>query len=287
MLDVSSAGDVPASRSDTASLKALFRLYPPDGRGTLLSSAPHPEFAMPLLDHFHAPLKKHHSWESFHSGWALSIARQLNKRPLPPGFLAEHQVTVGVAVEADVATFEKDREEEESSAFLAAAGWVPPRAVVATPVDLAGIDVFEVKVYDEDRARTLVAAVELVSPANKDRASHRRAFVAKCAAYLQENVSVIIVDVVTTRHHHLYRELAEFLDLNQAARNAVPVNLYAVALRAIRPRRGKMRLEVWPAQLALGTALPTLPLWLGPDIAVALDLEASYEFACDSLSIPA
>jgi len=242
---------------------------------------------MPLLDHFRPPLRKHHHWESFHSGWALSIARQLNKRPLPPGFLAEHQVTVGVAVEADVGAFERDSEREESGATVATAVWAPPRAAISAPVDLAGLDVFEVKVYDEDRAMTLVAAVELVSPANKDRASHRRAFVAKCAAYLQQNVSVVIVDVVTTRRRHLYRELADFLGLNQTVRSAVPANLYAVALRTIRPRPRKMRLEVWPARLALGESLPTLPLWLSPDIALPLDLEASYEFACDSLSIPA
>ncbi len=242
---------------------------------------------MPLHDHFRAPLLKHHHWESFHATWTTSIARQLNKKPLPEGFLAEPQAAVGVTIEVDVATFERDSEGEESGPTVSTAAWAPPKAAVSAPVDLAGVDVFEVKVYDEDRARTLVAAVELVSPANKDRASHRRAFVAKCAAYLQESVSVIIVDVVTTRRHHLYRELADFLDLNQAAREAVPGSLYAAALRTVRPRRRKMRLEVWPARLALGAALPTLPLWLGPDLALPLDLEASYEFACDSLSIPA
>jgi hypothetical protein len=35
-----------------------------------------------------------------------------------------------------------------------------------------------------------VAAIEIVSPANKDRPEHRRKFVAKCAALLQQGVSV-------------------------------------------------------------------------------------------------
>jgi hypothetical protein len=189
-----------------------------------------------------------------------------------------------VNVEADVATFEEDADGEESGADVTTAVWAPPKAAISTPLDLAGIDVFEVKVYDEDRARTLVAVVELVSPANEDRASHRDAFVARCAAYLQQKVSVIIVDVVTTRRHHLYRELADFLDLKNEVREAVSSHLYAVALRTFRRRRG-MRLEVWPASLAVGASLPTLPVWLTPDLAVPLDLEASYEFACDSLSI--
>ena len=38
---------------------------------------------------------------------------------------------------------------------------------------------YEVLVYDQVRGRTLVAAVEIVSPANKDRPENRQAFVAK------------------------------------------------------------------------------------------------------------
>ena len=43
----------------------------------------------------------------------------------------------------------------------------------------------------------LVAAIELVSPANKDRAAHRRAF-ATCASHLCQGVGLVIVDIVTS-----------------------------------------------------------------------------------------
>ncbi len=198
---------------------------------------------MPLFDHFHAPLRKRRHWESFHSSWTPFIARQLNKKPLPAGFVAEPHVTLG-------------------------------------------LDVCEVRVYDDDMARTLVAAVEVVSPANKDRPGHRRAFVAKCAAYLQQNVSLVLVDVVTNRHCNLYAELAEFLDVAKPARTAVSSHLYAVACRVIRQRK-RTQLEVWPAALQVGAPLPVLPLWLTREIVVPLDLESSYNFTCDSLSIPA
>ena len=45
-------------------------------------------------------------------------------------------------------------------------------------------DRFEVLVFEAEEGATLVAAVELVSPANKDRPAHRRAFAVKCASYL-------------------------------------------------------------------------------------------------------
>jgi hypothetical protein len=39
---------------------------------------------------------------------------------------------------------------------------------------------YEVLVYDVTLGRRLVAAVEIVSPANKDRSENRRSFVYKC-----------------------------------------------------------------------------------------------------------
>ena len=45
---------------------------------------------------------------------------------------------------------------------------------------------------------TLVGAIELVSPGNKDRAEAHRAFAAKCASYLHEGIGLVIIDVVTS-----------------------------------------------------------------------------------------
>ena len=43
--------------------------------------------------------------------------------------------------------------------------------------------------------------------------------------------------------------------------------------------------EVWAHALALGRPLPTLPLWLADNLAVPLELEASYEETCRVLRI--
>jgi hypothetical protein len=242
---------------------------------------------VPLLDHFHAPLRRRRHWESFHSSWAAFIARQLNKQPLPPGFIAEPHVTLGVTVEADVAAFDEGAAEAGDEAPAAAADlWVPPKPAIVTAVEVTNLDVCEVRVYDDDMARTLVAAVEIVSLANKDRPSHRRAFVAKCAAYLQQDASVVIVDVVTSRRNNLYTELAEFLDVSNTARTAIASHLYAVACRTVQGRK-RTQMQVWPVALQVGAPLPVLPLWLTREVAVPLDLESSYDFTCDSLSIPA
>lgn len=76
-----------------------------------------------------------------------------------------------------------------------------------------------------------MAAVEVVSPGNKDRAEHRRAFVQKCEALLHKGVCVAIVDVVTTRTANLYHELAELL--GAAPRAAMRAPIYTVTCRPL------------------------------------------------------
>jgi len=79
----------------------------------------------------------------------------------------------------------------------------------AVETQLADADEYEVRVYDTQRGRRRVAAVELISPANKDRPESRGQFVAKCAALLRQRVSVVIVDLVTVRDFNLYADLLD------------------------------------------------------------------------------
>jgi hypothetical protein len=225
------------------------------------------------------------SWESFHYAWTVHLSGQLNTRPLPPGYIAENNVHVGVVVAADVAAFEGDTPSGDGgNGTVAAAVWAPPQPPLVVPVDFSGLEVFEIRVYDADRAHTLVAAVELVSPGNKDRPENRRAFLDKCAAYLREGVSLIVVDVVTERRHNFHAALMELFSGGEAAIRAVASDLYAVAYR-VRLVGKRTQLEAWPAALALGENLPTLPLWLAENFAVPLDLEAGYRETCRNSGI--
>ncbi len=137
--------------------------------------------------------------------------------------------------------------------------WAPPRPTLSVPTDLPAQDEYEVRVYDAKRGRRLVAAVETVSPANKDRPENRRAFVAKCAALLQERVSVTIVDLFTTRHFNLYRDLLELVGRTDPALAPEPPRLYAVVCRGTKKDHTWL-LETWLHPLAVGRPLPTLPL---------------------------
>jgi hypothetical protein len=241
---------------------------------------------MPLLDHFHPPLHGPRRWEGFHHAWATYIATQLNQTVLPADYYAESEISVGPEFEIDVATME-GLPGSGAKTPTATVVWSPPRPKIRAKVDFARLDSYEVKIYQDLGGAELRAAIELVSPSNKDRAGSRRTFAAKCAGYLRHGIGVVIVDVVTARSANLHAELFDVLEV----RSRRPpwksrTGLYAVAYRAVTVRKAP-RVEVWPEVLTLGKNLPTLPLWLGLDLSVPVDLEASYLETCRSLRIPA
>lgn len=153
------------------------------------------------------------------------------------------------------------------------------------PADLSMLDEYEVLVYDEQRERTLVAAIEIVSPANKDRPDTRLDFITKVAALLRQDVCVVIVDMVTTRQASLYIELLHKLRRNDPSLSESPPQLYAVTLRTRKPRKSPVFLDAWYYPLTLGQPLPTIPLWLSPDLRIELPLEPSYSEMCRLLRI--
>jgi hypothetical protein len=245
---------------------------------------------MPLRDHFRPPLDESRSWDELHGAWPTVIVMALNGK-LPPRYVAAPRVHLGPYAEIDVTGYDTDETgaplggTASSHGGATTAVWAPPRPTFDVAVDLPEQDEYEVRVYDTHRRRRLVAAVEIISPANKDRPETRRAFVAKCNALLHQDVSVAFVDLVTTRRFNLYVDLLALNGQADPSQTPEPPLLYAAACRWA--REGDVRhLRAWTHPLAIGQPLPTLPLWLADNLAVPLELEATYEEACRILRIP-
>ncbi len=237
---------------------------------------------MPLLDHFRAPVYPRHDWESFHARWAIALSDMLNGL-LPTRFLAEVQIHLGRQVEADVAEFElapsiHDEQGNGSPGGVAVGvqAWTPPAAVQT--VDIVFPDDIEVQVFDMRDSKRLVAVIELISPGNKDRPEARRTFAAKCVAYLQRGIGLILVDIVTIRGGNLHREVLDLLGQTEGSALPADAALYAAAYRPAH-RGEKNQLDLWPSALALGQPLPLLPLALRGAFFVPVDLEATYSEA--------
>jgi hypothetical protein len=221
---------------------------------------------MPLLDHFHPPLSERRHWHAFHNSWATYLSSHLNAL-LPQGYFAEANVQYGI--EIDVATF------EEPGAAATAGHWSPPPPQSSVPMAVPAA-VVEVGIFSRSGGTVLAGAVELVSPANKDRPATRDALISKCAAYLQAGVGLVLVDVVTERPADLHHDLLARLGAPDPGPGPA---LAGVAYRPVE-RDGATALDVWREPIAVGRPLPTLPLWLRGGLCLPVDLEATYTRTC-------
>jgi hypothetical protein len=232
-------------------------------------------------------LADRHDWPSFHALWATALADDLNRR-LPSRFLAEAPSHLGSYVETDVAEYETNGSSNghhgngNGGVATAVETYAPP---VATAVWAQSfLPVFQVKVYDLKRHRALLTVIELVSPANKDRPINREVFAAKYIDYLLAGVGLIILDVVTDMGHNLHNEMVRIGDYPTASALPDDCHTYAAAYRPVYRKKQDL-IDVWPFPLAVGEPLPTVPLSLRGYGCVAIDLEKTYEEACERCRI--
>ncbi|WP_333323016.1 hypothetical protein [Microcoleus sp. AT9b-C3] len=94
---------------------------------------------------------------------------------------------------------------------------------------------------------------------------------------MRQGIGLVIVDVVTGRKANLHNELLARL----AGGSALPfdADLYATAYRPLE-RDGNQCLDIWQEKLAVGCALPALPLWLRGEICLAVELNNIYDRTC-------
>lgn len=242
---------------------------------------------MPLRDHFRPPLDDVHSWDELHGGWPMTIVQQLVEI-LPEPYFAAPGVHLGTLYEVDIGTYRRPLAAADDLHFanggIAMATYAPPKPTLTLEPQLPNQDVYEVRIYDSRRNRHLVAAIEIVSPSNKDRPENRATFVAKAATLLKNNICVSIVDVVSTFGFNLYAELMNFVNSVDPALGSEPPPMYAATLRMRYEDRRRL-MDNWYHPLVIGQSLPTLPIWLTETSAISLDLESSYEETCRALKI--
>jgi hypothetical protein len=126
----------------------------------------------------------------------------------------------------------------------------------------------------------LIAAIELVSPRNKDRPSACTAYTSAYAGYLLRGVHLMLVDV--------HRRPVSFSFADRVAQElewAQPLcpAPFAVAYRVGEPAPGGGRfLAIWRRHLAVGSPLPAMWLPLSVRELVPVDLDATYRRATEA-----
>jgi hypothetical protein len=232
---------------------------------------------MPLRDHFRPPVDELLPWDTLHAGWVSALAVHLNTRWLVDDeFVALEESRPGDETVVDIATYQQPFGSSDGGVATRMLTYSP--APARTSVETVLPDHHEIRILRQRGGRHLVAAIELISPANKDRPATREAFVAKCLAYLQAGVCVVILDVVTSDSHNLHALICE--SLRADAEIAVPASeLYAATYRPVL-RDGRAEMDIWASNCRVGEVLPTMPLRLVGDRFIPVEFEVTYTDVC-------
>lgn len=216
-------------------------------------------------------------FHDFHTRWITHIAEALNDGLLPGIYYALAEQRSG-QIQPDVITL-KTAGEPGGSNSPGNGGAV---ALAEAPPDVAVTMRPEVKQYALKR-RTLtirhtsddriVALIEIVSTANKDRESSVRDFAEKVVSALSQAIHVLVVDVIlpgahdpTGMHGAIWHEIDEAQPYDMPTDKPLTVASYfadAIPVAYVEP-------------VAIGLELPAMPLFLDPDWYVNVPLDGTY-----------
>ena len=179
------------------------------------------------------------AFHDFHLAWIAELQKALNGGLLPPDFYAR-------------------AEHHTSESFTASASPKGKRRTVA---------------IRHVSGHRVVALVEIVSPANKDRKSHVSDFVNKMVAAVQLGIHVLLIDLFPPGKHDpdgMHGAVWNRFDPDKD--NAPPLDRpFALAAYT-----GGNPAKAYVSFVALGDALPIVPLFLTPERYVSLELEPGY-----------
>jgi hypothetical protein len=228
---------------------------------------------MPLLDHFHTPLRDNPPWTSVNTFWVANLARWLNRNLPRDRYQARAHAHLGSQIEADVAEFEP----LPANGPPAGGGVATLPQVEAALATIPAVfpDEFAVHLVDRTDTHRLVGVVEFVSPGNKKEVGERETYVAKCVAYLRQGIGLVIVDVVSDRRANLHNVLVRRLGQDGPPATLPEEPLYVAGYGPTR-RAARDVIDLWPKPLAVGQPIPTVPLPLRDGPLVPLPLEATY-----------
>jgi hypothetical protein len=127
-----------------------------------------------------------------------------------------------------------------------------------------------------DLAGQLIAAVEVVSPRNKDRPSARERYLSRYVGYLRQGVHLLLIDALPRPAGFSFADaLAANLGIAQPPCPAPCAASYRVG----EPVPEGTLMALWCRGLRVGERLPTVPLALDLSRNVLIDLEHTYQEA--------
>jgi Protein of unknown function (DUF4058) len=214
-------------------------------------------------------------WDSMHLVWLAQLLDWVQPR-LPDGYRAYLGSVPAMTIDVpngrpDVSVRQWPAAPPEGATGVSmAAGTEPDEEAVAT------FTLDPQRAVHIDLHGQLIAAIEVVSPRNKDRPAARERYLGRYAGYLRQGIHLLLIDVLPRPAGFSFADaLAGNLGLTQPA---CPVPC-AISYRVGEPVPEGTVLALWRRPLQIGQPLPVVPLALGPQLRVPIDLEHTYREA--------
>jgi hypothetical protein len=218
-------------------------------------------------------------FHDFHNAWITEIRNTLNGGLLPRDYYALAEQHAGPFV-SDVLTLHASQPNGEPPPLPPLSGAL----AVAEAPPMVRRKLTAAETYRERRrtlairhvsGHRLVALLEIVSPANKDRSGTVGEFVAKVIEALDFKIHVLLLDLFPPSRHDPRGMHGEVWDYYDERPYDLPVDepLTAASYAAGPP------VKAYLEHLAIGRALPDMPLFLQSDRYIKVPLEATYPAA--------
>jgi hypothetical protein len=215
------------------------------------------------------------TFHDFPSSWITHLKETLNGGLLPEGYYAMAEQHAGRLI-ADVLTLEMDengpRQLKQDGPVAVAE--VPPRVgrkLVASP-NASYRAARRTLTIRHTSGHRIVALLEILSPANKDRASSLADFVEKAHSALQHGCHLLVIDLCPPGLHDpqgIHGAIWEPFDPEDYVLPAgKPLTIAAYVARTLP--------EAYVEHLAVGDDLPEMPLFLQTDYYVNVPLDSTY-----------
>jgi hypothetical protein len=213
-------------------------------------------------------------FHAFHQRWISSLCDALNTGVLPADYFAlpEQQIRGPIpdVLTLKLASGSEGHSHDEGGLAVATA---PPRARLIRRNEAGAYADKANRITVRHRHGDVVAVIEIVSPGNKASRSEFRAFVEKSAELLRQGVHLLMIDLFPPGKRDPQGIHKAIWDEFEEEEFELPLDK-PLTLAAYDAGSEKV---AYVEFVAVGDALPDMPIFLKPEIYVPGPLEATYQ----------
>jgi hypothetical protein len=217
-------------------------------------------------------------FHSFHSAWITHLAEALNGGLLPSGYYALGEQHAGRIV-TDVLTLHTSKPDDTLPVAPSEGGIALAEAPPTVRRQLTGIETYRqlrrTLAIRHISGHRLIALIEIVSPANKDRAESVEVFVTKTIEALELGIHVLLIDILLPGRHNprgLHGEI--WNEFDEKPYELPPAEPFTFASYT-----AGTPVKAYVEHSAVAGRLPDMPLFLHSDRYVPVPLESTYQAA--------